>query len=82
MQRSTESTSKGKPVVKFKGSAGCFVHPQNFFALLHPTNHPDFDNVSNQKTVRTSRVISVVLDGETVVELETENTKYIIDKES
>lgn len=49
--------------------------------MVFPVDHPDSDNVSNKKEVRTSQVISVVKDGDVVVEFETLNTKYVINKE-
>lgn len=70
-----------KKVVQFKASQVCYIHPSNSFAMVFPVDHPDSDNVSNKKEVRTSQVISVVKDGDVVVEFETLNTKYVINKE-
>lgn len=70
-----------KKVVQFKASQVCYIHPSKSFALVFPIDHPDSDNVSNKKEVRTSQVISVVKDGNVVVEFETLNTKYVINKE-
>ena len=70
-----------KKVVQFKASQVCYIHPSNSFALVFPIDHPDSDNVSNKKEVITSKVVSVVKDGNVVVEFETLNTKYVINKE-
>lgn len=70
-----------KKVVQFKASQVCYIHPSNSFAMVFPIDHPDSDNVSNKKEVMTSQVISVVKDGNVVVEFETLNTKYVINKE-
>jgi len=41
-------------------------------AIVFPINHPDKDNVSNTKNVRTSAVITLHADGS----FETENSIY------
>jgi hypothetical protein len=71
-----------KKVVKFKASQVCYIHPTNSFAMVFPIDHPDGENVSNKKEVITSKVVSVTKDGDTVVEFETLNTKYVINKEA
>jgi hypothetical protein len=70
-----------KRKVHFKASGGCYIHPQMHFAIVFPVDHPDSTNVSNTKDVRTSKVLKVQYEQETVVEFETENTLYVIDKE-
>jgi hypothetical protein len=51
------------------------------FAVVFPVDHPDSTHVSNTKDVRTSKVLKVQYEQETVVEFETENTLYVVDKE-
>jgi hypothetical protein len=69
-----------KPIVHFKISEGCFIPKDNSYALVSPVNHPDSTNVSNTKQVITSKVLSVIQENNQVVEFETENTVYIIDR--
>jgi hypothetical protein len=73
-----------KKVVQFKASKGCFIHHTGAFAIVYPIDHPDSENVSNKKEVRTSQVLNPVIfdDDGTVVEFETLNTKYVINKEA
>lgn len=43
-------------------------------AYLTPIDHPDFENVSNTKLVRTSRIVS---HNEGTGRIETQNTIYV-----
>jgi hypothetical protein len=70
-----------KRIVRFKASGGCYLHPRMYFAVVFPVDHPDSTNVSNTKDVRTSKVLKVKYEKENVVEFETENTLYVVDKE-
>ena len=69
-----------KRTVRFKASGGCYLHPQMHFAIVFPVDHPDSTHVSNTKDVKTSKVLKVKYEQENVVEFETENTLYVIDK--
>jgi hypothetical protein len=70
-----------KRIVHFKASSGCYLHPHMHFAIVFPVDHPDSTHVSNTKDVRTSKVLKLQYEQETIVEFETESTLYVIDKE-